>query len=167
VAASIGMGPTLISILLLAMPENWPFTPVSLFMWNGKTAQCLLRLLMTGDTRMVLATTRVASCHEDLKGLRVLHHGEVIEGKEDVVHDCVLRTIGFTIMQGNEAVMEAVRALEHDPDIDGVATQTLLHRTWAWLTLDRRLVEAHTGEDLTHVYLVRIDESMRVSDVIV
>jgi hypothetical protein len=169
VAALVGLGPTLVSMLVFAIPENWPLTPVSLFMWNGKTAQRLLELLMTGDTRMVLATARVAH-HSDLIGLRVLHHGQVVVEKkhEDdfVVHDCVLRTIGFTMIQGGEPVMEAARELENDSTVDGAATQMLLHRTWAWLTLDRRLVESHTGEDLTHVYLVRIDESMRVTDVL-
>jgi hypothetical protein len=149
-------------------------------MWNGKTAQCLFQRFMTGDTRMVLATTRVANMEQEqqLIGLRVLHHGETAvvakrskgDEQEPVVHDCVLRTIGFTMVQGGGPVVEAVRALEDDacdPNALDPATRTLLHRTWAWLTMDRRLVEAHTGEDLTHVYYVRIDESMRVLDVLI
>jgi hypothetical protein len=164
-AALLGLGPTLCSVLLIPIPENWPFTPVSLFMWDGKAAQILLRLLMIEDTRMVFATKKVAS--EGIEGLKVLHHGEVLNDNEDaVVHDCVLKTIGFTMIQGGDAMVEAVWALKQDPKISSTATRAFLHRTWATLTLDRRLVEVHTGEDLLHVYLVRVDDDMRVSDVI-
>ena len=138
---------------------------MSLFMWNGKTAQCLLHWFMTGDTRMVFATTRVASHCSDLKGLRLLHHDEKVRKEKYVLHDCVRRTIGFTLMQGKEAIREAVViAMEKGDEFFGVAT--VLHRTWYWLTLDRRLVKAHTGEDPTHVYLLEVDESLRVVELL-
>jgi hypothetical protein len=187
IAALLGVGPTLVSFLFGSsngMPENWPLSPVPLFMWNGPTAQCLLQLLMTGDTRMVFATTKVASSSSSsqhqkneeshflssLEGLRVLHQGETIRSSSDddenVVHDCVMRTIGFTVVQGNEPLLEAVHALQYNQEVGGAATRALLHRTWAWLTLEKRLVEAHTGEDLTHVYFVRVDKNMRITEIL-
>ena len=197
VAVLVGSGPTVFTWLIMPIPENWPFTPVSLFMWDGTTAQVLLRLFMTEDTRMVLSTTKVAS--KGIIGLQVLHHGAVVESKErsiskvnygndddddglkrercsydddghydnnNVVHDCVMKTIGFTLIQGGEPMLEAIAALKHNPKITGPAVQTFVHRTWASLTLDRRFIEAHTGDDLSHVFLVRIDDNNRVSSII-
>ena len=176
VASTIGFGPTLFGIMVsgfknsvCGLAENWPISPVSLFMWNGKTAQCILQLFMTGDKRMVLATTRVASKEDGLLGLRVLHQGETITSgvNEHVVHDCVMRTLSFTVVHGNEPIVEAVQALCHDPELmHGKAASKLLHRTWTWLTMERRMVEAHTGEDLTRAYFVRVNESMRITEVI-
>ena len=123
---------------------------------------------MTGDTRIVMATTRVASRHHDgVIGLRVLHHGEVANGEDDFVHDCVLRIIGFTLLQGDTPILQAVHELEKDDlQIPGPATSRFLHRLWALLNLDQRLVETHTGADLTHVNLVKIDDSLRISEVL-
>lgn len=167
IAAAIGLGPTIMSILLLSLPENWPLTPVSLFMWNGETAQRILNLFMTGDTRMVLATQRVASL--DILGLRVLHHGELpsskeMETMEPLLHDAVLRVLGFTMVQGSIPLVEAILALKGDVDN---ATTTLVCRVGAWLSLERRLVEVHTGEPLSHVYFVRIDQEGRVAEVLI
>ena len=231
IAATVGLGPTLSCILMSILPsnssracsdgrvtssgryyggemisENWPLSPISLFMWNGKSAQCIMQLLMVGDKRLVLATSKVAS-KQQLIGLRVLHQGETISSvksgsvviikkrimddttgdddndedsttlrredeqgeEEDVVHDCIMRTLSFTIVHGDEIIIDAIEGLCNDPDImNGNSARKLVHRTWAWLSLERRMVEAHTGEDLTHVYFVRVDpQSKRITEVII
>eukprot|EP00934_Nitzschia_sp_Nitz4_P000056 Nitzschia sp. Nitz4//scaffold30_size153850//131475//132818//NITZ4_002795-RA/size153850-processed-gene-0.22-mRNA-1//1//CDS//3329547315//56//frame0 len=179
VAVVLGLGPTIASMFLLPLPENWPLTPVSLFMWNGTTAQALLRLFMTRDTRLVLATEAVANM--DIVGLRVLHHGELLTsaqkdaGSSPVVHDAVLRILGFTMVQGGDAIVQAVQALgvqdasfEEEGSSAPVSesTKALVYRIGAWLPMERRLVEVQSGEPLTHAYFVRVDEGGNVAEVL-
>lgn len=175
-ALAIAFGPTLVATILkggedgsgLILPENWPWTPVGLFAWQGTVADVLSQLLMTGDTRLVLTTPKVAAT--GLVGLRVLHQGElrdhdekmVTEQKDftDDVHDAVMRTVGFTLVQGGEPLVEVIQSMQYDKSANfSTSMETLVHRTWAWLNVERRLFDARTGEQLTCAYFVRIDPS--------
>ena len=147
-------------------------------MWDGKVAQCLMQLLMVNDTRMVLANETIASNPVRMVGLRVLHQGETVprspllslstdaddrvddwEEGEQVVHDCVMRTISFTLVHGDTPVIDAADSLVHDPDAHGKAAKELVNHTNYWLSTKRRMIEAHTGRTLQHAYLVRIDKA--------
>jgi hypothetical protein len=176
-ALAIGFGPTIIATMLkggntsdrngTAIPENWPCTPVGLFVWDGAVAEALLHLLMIGDTRLVLTSPEVAA--NGLVGLRIMHQGDHRrddEGNceknvtEAVVHDAVMRTIGFTLVQGGDSFVDVFRNMKEDtPSDSSLAVETLVHRTWAWLSVERRLFDAHTGELLTCAFFVRIDSS--------
>lgn len=176
-ALAIGFGPTMMATMFRGghsgdgsgsiLPENWPCTPVGLFMWDGSMAEALSQLLMTGDTRLVLTTPEVAA--NGLVGLRIMYQGEhrpddEIEGENNntgaVVHDAVLRTIGFTLVQGEDTFVEVLRNMKEDKASNcSLAIETLVHRTWAWLSVERRLFDAHTGEALTCAFFVRIDTS--------
>jgi hypothetical protein len=179
-AVVIAFGPTVAATTLggcggdgsgsggLALPDSWPWTPVSLFMWDGPAADALSRLLVTGDTRLVLATPKVAA--NGLVGLRVLHQGERRENDgiaagggndcDDVVHDAVMRTVAFTLAQGGGPLIEVFRNMKYDSTSNfSLSITTLVHRTWAWLGVEQRLFDARTGDPLTCAYFVRIDAS--------
>eukprot|EP00591_Stephanopyxis_turris_P011149 CAMPEP_0195519210 /NCGR_PEP_ID=MMETSP0794_2-20130614/14517_1 /TAXON_ID=515487 /ORGANISM="Stephanopyxis turris, Strain CCMP 815" /LENGTH=202 /DNA_ID=CAMNT_0040648331 /DNA_START=780 /DNA_END=1385 /DNA_ORIENTATION=- len=167
IAAAIGLGPTLFSVGIgqSVLREDWPCTPVSLFMWNGRQAQALLQLLMTGDTNIVFATRNIAS-GIGIVGMRVLYHGEMpVSGEEKVVHDCVLRSIGFTMVQGGPSMIRAAQALQPG-QTSGLAVKAFLRQIQFWLMSERRLFEGRSGELLTHAYLVRIDDKHRVTKIL-
>jgi hypothetical protein len=169
VALSVAVGPTLFSWMSgeRLLPEDWPFSPVCLFMWNGPVATSLAKSLMVEDMRMVLVTE--ANALRNLMGLRVLHSLEVLSKKEMdlqsfVVHDAVMRSIGFTLVRGGDPLVEAVQMLHQ---MEGL--QRLVYRTWAWLQVEKgRLVELHTGDILTSAAIVRIDrDSGRILEVLI
>ena len=104
-AASIALLPSALALgRRRLLPEDWPSTPCSLFMWNGAQADLIARLTMTGTTRIVLATREVGELAE-LVGLPVLHHGgsggfgmgSAVESPA-LLHDSVLRVVGFTLI---------------------------------------------------------------------
>jgi hypothetical protein len=169
VALSITVGPTFCSWMLgeRLLPEVWPFSPVSLFMWNGPVAGSLSKMLMVEDMRMVLVTEETAL--RNLTGLRVLPSLDVLSKKEmelqsSVVHDAVMRSIGFTLIRGGDPLIEAVQMLHQTEGL-----QRLVYRTWAWLQVEKgRLVELHTGGILSSTAIVRIDrDSGRILEVVI
>ena len=135
IALVVGLGPTALCLLGLGgggprgrlLVENWPVSAISLFMFSGGQALTLAAALMTGDTRVVMATEEAvrgadkagqqneeteggASGGGALVGSLVAHHGAVMPafadgtdggGAATVVHDAVLRVIAFTLVQGD------------------------------------------------------------------
>jgi hypothetical protein len=70
------------------LPDDWPCSALSLFMWSGEQADAISRNLMTGDLRVVLATAAPdgrgagqSNKDDDLLGLPVLYHGGVSRGE--------------------------------------------------------------------------------------
>lgn len=90
-AAAIGIGPSaLVAARQRMLPDDWPCSAVSLFMWSGQQADAIIKTMMTGDRRVVLATSEAAARarHGDAKpgdsiiGLPVLYHGGVSKGAQ-------------------------------------------------------------------------------------
>ena len=105
-ALLLGLAPTAVSWLRGApLPEDWPCSGLALFMFNGSQAERLGALFMTRDTRLVLR----ADAHdgESLIGRPVIHAGladlRLVATGRPVVHDAVLRTLGFTMLRNPES----------------------------------------------------------------
>ena len=101
-AMAIGLGPSLFSLVLgRPLPESWPSSPIWLFPFNGDQAAALAARCMTGDTRLVL--TPASSRATDIVGAKVCYAMKPRPAGR-VVHDAVLRTIGFTLA-GDERLL--------------------------------------------------------------
>jgi hypothetical protein len=172
-----------------AVRETWPLSPVHLFMWSGQQARTLSRLLMLGDTRLVLG---VSSCSATTAlGCIVRPHGQLADRSSSSssssdaqrsleLHDAVLRVIGFTLLQGDDSVRRAVLALlasgardaplrSNRVALSEVELAAVRHCTaalQAWLSSSGRLVEAQSGQKLERVMFVRVDPNGRVLEVI-
>ena len=142
------------------LPEAWPVSPVNLFLWNGAQARALATQLMTGDTRVVMS----ADAQADIVGRTVMHHGAVMRNDDDatakgVVHDSVLRVVGFTIVQGD--------LYDAAPERDGEWNiSRFVQKLEEWLARERRVVEMRTGRPLVRAYFVRIADK-KVAEVLV
>jgi hypothetical protein len=177
VALLVGLGPTL--LLGVAgggrlLPENWPSSAISLFMFSGSQAKALSGTMMTGDTRVVLATANTAA--GSLLGLPVAHHGAVMQtaagaagedGPETfMVHDAVLRVIAFTLVQGDLIGTLPLPSATIVGQAEAWDVGPFLERLQIFLVREQRLVERHTGRPLARAFLVRIDEKARVVKVL-
>jgi hypothetical protein len=172
VAAIIGLLPTLISVLVghTIISENWAFTPVSLFMWSHHDAEALLDSFMVKDTRLILATASVAAGGtKSMIGMKVLQNAEKAGEDErwnGCVHDAVQRLFGFTLLQGGQKFVSLIKSLKRLESKESRASmRELVIQIQIWLESERRLIEAHSGECLVAAYFVRIDERMRVAEV--
>jgi hypothetical protein len=158
------------------IPEDWPLSAVSLFMWSGSQAKILATTLMTGDTRVVLATADKSSL-QSIIGLPVIHHGAVAptkstqstsndnkerSGAQAAAHDCVLRVIGFTILQ--ETLRKTVPS--SSPREEPWNIQIFLKALQTFLESKQRLFESQSGLPLTKAYYVQIDDHGNVSKVL-
>jgi len=172
-AVSVALLPTLLSfgVLGATLPENWPSSPVLLFMWSGEQAKVLADTLMTRDTRVVLCTSDKSA--KNIVGLPVIHHGSVAastsnkndkKAADQAVHDCVLRVIGFTILHKpllkNEAVPKP-GCCQDDWDVNVFVRSLRL-----FLESDRRLFETQSGQPLVNAYFVRLDPNGNVQEVL-
>ena len=170
-AATIGFAPTLVKVALTGrlLPEDWPFSPLSLFMWNGEQAAAWAPLLLKGDTRLVMSTRPMS--HQELLGCAVVYHfGFSIQGGRKpefdfrapegvpVVHDGVLRVLTHTFCSSH-AALELLKSPNWKA-ADLVATLT------EWLARERRQIEAATGRPLMKAWIVRVDEKDRVVAVV-
>lgn len=140
-AVGIALVPSLSSLLFRRklLPENWPLSAVSLFMWSGDQAKRIGTCLMTENTRVVLATADVTN---NIVGLSVLHHGAVANPTQKTstaVHDSVLRVIGFTLLYSELLEGPFLPALR------------------LFLTRQQRLFELSSGKPLTQAWMVEID----------
>ena len=73
-AVAIGVLPSAACLAVgKLLPDEWPLTAVSLFMFDGEAARRIASDLMTGETRLVLATAELPPRHH-LAGLRVVPH---------------------------------------------------------------------------------------------
>ena len=145
--------------------EDWPISPISLFMWNGEQAQILISHLMKGNTRVVLSPAGL--WRGDLVGSPVVHHGDKFKDNDDgggvvvTAHDAVLRVIGFTLIQGQDLVGGVLaKRLDHNGD-DGWDICAFLENLENFLG-SGRVVQTTTGrgrgEPLLHAHYVRIKE---------
>ena len=140
-AVAISLVPSLASLFFRRelLPENWPFSAVSLFMWSGDQAKKIGTTLMTENTRVVLGTADLAN----IVGLPVLHHGVVANPTQSngaAVHDSVLRVIGFTLLHSE---------LKKKPFLPAVRNFLIQHQ---------RLFELSNGKPLTQAWMVEIDD---------
>ena len=162
-AVAVSFLPTFGSLVVRGelLPENWPSSPVSLFMWSGEQAKVLGDLLMTGTTRVVLGTADQSS--RTIIGLEVLHQGDGARGLSDeVVHDCVLRVIGFTHL--HSILLTAVpQSTETATDKSMIRFIEVLTR---FLNSERRLFESQTGLPLTQAWFVELDSNGRIANVL-
>ena len=179
-AAAIALRP-----LFLAVNESWPLSPVHLFMWSGHQARSLSRMLMLGDTRLVLGNRHCTA--EKALGCPVRPHGLVGGGGGGggvtgilELHDAVMRVIGFTLFQGDDDVHQAVLALlasgaKDAPlrsnvvtisDAELVAIRHCSSALQRWLKSSKRLVEARSGLTLERVLFVRVGADGRVVEVL-
>ena len=180
-AATIALRP-----LFFAVSETWPLSPVHLFMWSGHQARTMSRLLMLGDTRLVLGTRQCTAA--TALDCPVRPHGIVggsSSGGSGVtglleLHDAVMRVIGFTLLQGDADVHRAVLALlasgAKDAPLRGngvtlsdaelVAVRHCSTALQRWLASTKRLVEARSGLPLERVLYVRVGADGRVVEVL-
>jgi hypothetical protein len=171
-AATTGLAPTLVKVALTGtlLSENWPSSPLSLFMWNGEQASSWAPLLLKGDTRLVMSSDDTMS-HKELIGHTVVYHvGFSIQGGRKpvydfrapegipVVHDGVLRVLTHTFCSSHEAL----ELLKLPPWKASELVTTLT----AWLKKERRQIEAATGKPLVRCWIVRVDENDRVVAVV-
>lgn len=167
VAASIGLLPSLLPLALLRrqLPESWPISPISLFMWSGSQAAPLLRSLMKEDTRVVL-TTAAGTAH-NIVGATIVHHliavpaAIAVSASQDIVHDSVLRVIGLTLV--HDELRESVLARTPDGQWD---IACFVRSLQSWLHRRRRIFQLSTGEDLTKAFFVRMQNG-RVQEVLI
>lgn len=170
-ALLVGVGPSLACVVWKKslLPEHWPSCPIALFMFNGGQASVLATHLMIGDTRIAMGSSLARSL-EDKTGVSVVHHGALVDslpavdkrvgGHEvTVLHDAVLRVVGFTLLQDSllQAIPPHTCTRPQDWDI-----RTFLNCLESWLETEQRMVERHTGHTLTKAYLVRIDVKRNV-----
>ena len=171
-AVLVGLGPSLVCVLWQKslLPEHWPLCPIALFMFNGGQASVLATHLMTGHTRVVLGSSQAISGLEDIVGVSVVHHGALVDSLPAdnkcqreraqgvvVLHDAVLRVIGFTLLQ--DSLLQAIppNASPQDWEI-----RSFLNCVESWLETEQRMVERHTGDLLSKAYFVRIDVKRNV-----
>ena len=93
-----------------------------------------------------------------------MHHGAVMRNDDDatakgVVHDAVLRVIGFTIVQGD--LYDVAPGRDGEWNISNFVTELE-----GWLARERRVVEMQTGRPLLRAYFVRIADK-KVAEVLV
>mmetsp|Transcript_6385 Transcript_6385/g.13381 ORF Transcript_6385/g.13381 Transcript_6385/m.13381 type:complete len:473 (-) Transcript_6385:36-1454(-) len=160
----------------MILPEDWPLSAISLFMWSGESAGIMHRLLMTLDTRMVFATSATLSAG-DIVGRKVIQHDnstwawnqcfQVANSiqKDPVVHCCRMRSIGFTQLKGGNSLLKTFFMLQ-DNQACNSKTEDFVKQTENWLQSEKRLLEAHTGHFLSFAFMVRIDSNMRVVEVL-
>ena len=158
-ALAVSLLPTLGSLLLRGelLPENWPSSSLSLFMWSGEQAKVLSDTLMILDTRVVLCTADKTG--NNVVGLPVIHHGAVLPALKTgsanaAVHDCVLRVIGFTILQGD---LKDVSPKIGCKGADDWNMNKFLQRLQTFLESEKRLFETQSASILVKAMLVRID----------
>eukprot|EP00164_Ancoracysta_twista_P011297 GFYU01017368.1.p1 GENE.GFYU01017368.1~~GFYU01017368.1.p1 ORF type:complete len:481 (-),score=89.80 GFYU01017368.1:179-1621(-) len=185
-AVCVGLGPACWSLATRKpLPDNWPLSPISLFMWSGPQANALARATMVSDQKIVLTTDatarpNVAVTKDDpcgLIGRRVLCHG-LIDAKramslmqvpsaerESVAHDCVMRVIGFTLLQGDDDVVVAATRMLSDRVQDSTVGAEVVNRVRVaeylralvtWLRREERVYETHTGEPLWAAHWVTV-----------
>lgn len=179
-AAAIALQPC-----IFVVRETWPLSPVHLFMWSGKQARTLSRLLMLGDTRLVLGVSHctaetVIGCAVRPHGLLLADHSCSDEAKLPEVHDAVMRVIGFTLLQGDidvhrafltllasgadNASLRSSRVILSDSEL--AAIRVCAASLQRWLSLNTRLVEARSGLPLSKVLFVRVGNDGRVAEVL-
>ena len=182
-ALLLGLAPTAVSWLRGApLPEDWPCSGLALFMFNGSQAARLGALFMTRDTRLVLR----ADAHdgESLIGRPVIHAGladlRLVATGRPVVHDAVLRTLGFTMLRNPEVALPLIRqaaelhaeqcAAARKPDHRAPAQAAapelstaelafaaqLAMCTSTWLERCELLIEQRTGRPLCKANFVRV-----------
>ena len=137
-AAAVALLPSACSLLLFRrlLPEDWPCTPCSLFMWNGPQASRLARLAMTGDTRLVMCTREVCEGAQggggSLVGLPIMHHGGSgafgmgAAASGPVMHDSIMRVLGFTLVHAGltDALDDSVEEEPTEEEPRAVASRT-------------------------------------------
>lgn len=130
ISCASALGPTLLVFLNIRkskfpLPENWPFSPISLFMWNSDQTKELAENAMLLDTRVVILPENLSSVTpEELKGVEVRYHGGLQAGSSksdghinesstrtntsvsNFAYDAVLRLFGFTILQGEDELLK-------------------------------------------------------------
>lgn len=179
-AAAIALQPCFFTV-----PETWPLSPVSLFMWSGRQARALARLFMTGDTRLVMAVRDCTS--QQAVGCAVRQHGLLVDGGgggdgqgQFELHDAVLRLIGFTLLQGDSDVHRCLLALLAASEQDSAlrcrhvtlcsselaAMQRCIAAVQRWLSSRQRLVEGRSGLALQRAMFVRVGNDGSVTEVV-
>lgn len=162
-AAFVGLLPSAVSALSRRpLQENWPLTPVSLFMWSGQDALALRQSLMTGDTRVVMSTLALKW---DLVGTPVSYsgffgHDEVKNSA--VAHDVLARVIGFTLAQGE--LVEGALAIRQMASLGPRSMAPFLDALQAWLVRERRMIDLQSGQALLRASFVRVDGRGRVAE---
>ena len=191
------------------LPENWPVSAISLFMFSGGQARLLASTLMTDDTRVVLSTaggtreggltqgggggdggggggagglgregcgggTMASPTDTPLVGRTIAHHGAVSRddggvvggGGEEVVHDCVMRVIGFTLLHRDLRSTVPTKGGGEKCEWD---TKGFVRALQDVLIREGRVFETATGRPLVRAHFVRMESatSKTVAEVIV
>jgi hypothetical protein len=176
-AVAVAFLPTILSLGVLGhlLPEDWPSCPFKLYMWSGDQAQVLAETLITGETRVVLATADISP--HNIVGLSVVPDGavepaQVMEGKDDTmqvdnknnqaVYDCFRRAIDLTGL--NTELADAVpKSGNTKKEWDVNRFVTTLQQ---FLASKKRLFETQSGRPLVKAFFVRIDSKGNVSKVL-
>ena len=191
-AVAIGVLPSAVCMSAGGLlPDEWPLTPFSLFMFEGEVAGRIAHDFMTADTRLVLTTEPpppagaglnslgeepgLAGSH--LEGLRVLRARREPPLPE---FGSGARQVGSAESPeaGPAAVHDAVlrviaftvvRAGLHPLLTQGAAIPLVLSELTDWLEREQRMVETATGLPLRGAYFVRVSngkDSGRIAKVL-
>jgi len=132
------------------LPDDWPASGITLFALGGVAARRLANRLVTGETRLVLAAEWLAP--RDLVGATVAYatkpRPSPPASSRAVVHDAILRTVGFTLF-AQDCIYYTVRH-PWEPKELILSTETYLR--------SKRLVEVETGRALRRAFFVRVSK---------
>ena len=160
-------------------------------MFSAEPARRLAKACMTGQTRLVIAadaadlTTGALVAHAGPQGARIARdaaraarsNGAVTRsavtrsatarGPVPLVHDGVMRALGFTVVQSPE-IRDAISCRVDLPEERWRAE--LLRAVGSWLARERRLHEMSSGQPLTCAAWVRVGggdgEPSRIEEVL-
>ena len=132
--------------LVAPSPEQWPRSTCALYMFEGARADDVFATLMGGRTRLVFAAA--GETRASVATRRVWYHGR---GRpppgEPVVHDAVMRAVGFTLVADG---LGAALAKPLEP-------AALVAACDAWLATGA-LADTDSGAFLRRAFFVEVDE---------
>lgn len=159
--------------------EDWPWTPFALFPWSGSQWNFLHAAFVEGDTRLVTPSEANAT-PASLLGARVIpieHRSDVPlmqrsvgpqEG-ELVLYDLWSRTLGITTYQDLASPLLGSRRSESTSDCEKRMREmqrSICDLTAGFLVESCRVLEVSSGLPLKRCFLVRVNQTNQVEEVL-
>ena len=154
VAFTIGILPNLFVVITgRLLPEIWPSSAISLFMWNGSQARLLADTTMIGDTRIVMTTKNITDTNE-LVGKQVISSitplSDELKNQDFIVHDIHFRIIFFTQATHQDFAKFVTNT-------DKIQMKNFLQRIEQFFNEDRTIYESSTGKSFKNAYFVKVE----------